>query len=98
MMIPHHAQQHAEVVSAIAAVSERVQCLETAMHKSSGGGHVTGSGHVTSSGHVTGSGHVTVVDHDNNAPSSVSDSMWATAAVCVGSIQFCGAVLLQYYA
>lgn len=87
-VIPDHAQQHAKVMSAIAAVNERVQCLETSL-QSSGGGHVTGGGHVISSGHVT------VVDHGTDAPSSVSDSMWAIAAVCVGSIQFCGAVLLQ---
>ena len=86
-VMQHHLQQYTDVTSAIAEVKERVQCLETSLQKTSGA-HVTGNGHVTSDDHVT------VQDFDTDMPSSVSDSVWAIATACVGSVQFCVAALL----
>lgn len=86
-VMQHHLQQYTDVMSAVAEVKERVQCLETSLQKTSGA-HVTGNGHVTSDDHVT------VQDFDTDVPSSVSDSVWAIATACVGSVQFCVAALL----
>lgn len=77
----HHLEQHAEVMSAIAGVQERVECLDASLHK-------------TSSGHVTGDHFLAAPECNTDVPPSVSDSVWAIATACVGSMQFLVAVLM----